>query len=182
MSTASLMIGVAASHVPRGQVMLAGVSGLVAGAISMAAGEYVSVSSQADTERAGLARETKEPATDPASERAEPASIYQARGLDADLAVTVADRLMAYDALGAHAREELGISEMHAVRPVQAALASAATFAVGAAMPLVTVMIAPVSMAFPVVGGTSPIFQALLGSVAARTGGAPAGAWFGAAA
>ena len=174
-STASLVIGVAASQAPRSQIMLAGVAGLVAGAMSMAAGEYVSVSSQADTERADLARETKELATDPASERAELASIYRARGLDADLAGTVADQLMAHDALGAHARDELGISEMHAARPVQAALASAATFSVGAAMPLVTVVFAPAAMAVSIVGGTSLVFLALLGAVAARAGGAPAG-------
>ena len=175
-STASLVIGVAASHAPRSQIVLAGVAGLVAGAMSMAAGEYVSVSSQADTERADLAREAMELATDPAFEREELASFYRARGLDAALAGTVADQLTAHDALGAHARDELGISEMHAARPVQAALASAATFAVGAAMPLVTVMSAPASVAVPVVGGTSLVFLALLGAVAARTGGAPAGA------
>ena len=169
-STASLVIGVAASHAPRGQVLLAGVAGLVAGAMSMAAGEYVSVSSQADTERADLARERRELETDVAFEREELASIYQARGLDADLAVKVAGQLMAHDALGAHARDELGITEMHTARPVQAALASAATFAVGAAMPLATALVAPPSSAAIVIAATSLVFLALLGGVAARTG------------
>jgi VIT1/CCC1 family predicted Fe2+/Mn2+ transporter len=200
-STASLVIGIAASHAPPGQVMLAGVAGLVAGAMSMAAGEYVSVSSQADTERADLARETKELATDRAHEHEELAGIYRARGLDAELAGRVAEQLMAHDALGAHARDELGITEMHSARPVQAALASAATFAVGAAMPLLTVLVAPASHAGEVVAATSLVFLAVLGGVAAGAGGAPvakasfrvtfwgalamaltaaAGAWFGA--
>ena len=200
-STASLVIGVAASQAPSGQVLLAGVAGLVAGAMSMAAGEYVSVSSQADTERADLARETAELATDRAFELEELAGIYRARGLDAELAVRVAEQLMAHDALGAHARDELGITEMHSARPVQAAFASAATFAVGAAMPLVTVLVAPAASAAIVVAATSLVFLAVLGGVAARAGGAPvataalrvtfwgalamaltaaAGAWFGA--
>ena len=174
-STASLVIGVAASNAPRGQVLLAGVAGLVAGAMSMAAGEYVSVSSQADTERADLARERGELAADVAFERQELASIYRQRGLDADLAARVADQLMGHDALGAHARDELGITEMHAARPVQAATASAATFAVGAAMPLLTALVAPQSTALALIGGTSLVFLAVLGAVAARAGGAPAG-------
>ncbi len=200
-STASLVIGIAASHAPPGQVVLAGVAGLVAGAMSMAAGEYVSVSSQADTERADLARETKELATDRVFELEELAGIYRGRGLDAELANRVAEQLMAHDALGAHARDELGITEMHAARPVQAALASAATFAVGAAMPLVTILLAPTAYAAEVVAATSLVFLAVLGGVAAQAGGAPvaaaslrvtfwgalamaltaaAGAWFGA--
>jgi vacuolar iron transporter family protein len=174
-STASLVLGVAASHAPRGQILVAGVAGLVAGAMSMAAGEYVSVSSQADTERADLARERKELATDVGFEREELASIYRGRGLDAELAGTVADQLMAHDALGAHARDELGISEIHTARPVQAALASAATFAVGAAMPLLTILVAPPAAAVAVVGGVSLVALAVLGAVAARAGGAPAG-------
>jgi VIT1/CCC1 family predicted Fe2+/Mn2+ transporter len=201
-STASLVIGVAASSAARSQILLAGVAGLVAGAMSMAAGEYVSVSSQADTERADLARERKELATDVAFEREELASIYMERGLDAELAAKVADQLMAHDALGAHARDELGITEVHAARPVQAAFASAATFAVGAAMPLVAAVAAPPPMVLTVVAVTSLVFLAGLGAVAARAGGAPAavasvrvtfwgalamaltaaaGAWFGAA-
>ncbi len=200
-STASLVIGIAASHASPGQVLLAGVAGLVAGAMSMAAGEYVSVSSQADTERADLARETKELATDRAFEHEELAGIYRARGLDAELADRVAEQLMVHDALGAHARDELGITEMHSARPVQAALASAATFAVGAAMPLLTIVLAPAAHAGEVVAGTSLVFLAVLGGVAAQAGGAPvakaslrvtfwgalamaltaaAGAWFGA--
>ena len=174
-STASLVIGVAASNASRAQVLLAGVAGLVAGAMSMAAGEYVSVSSQADTERADVARERGELAADVAFEREELASIYRKRGLDADLAASVADQLMAHDAIGAHARDELGITEMHAARPVQAAMASAATFAVGAAMPLLTALVAPQSTALAFIGGTSLVFLAVLGAVAARAGGAPAG-------
>ncbi len=200
-STASLVLGVAASNAPRGQILLAGVAGLVAGAMSMAAGEYVSVSSQADTEQADLARESQELITDNAFEHQELAEIYRGRGLDPELAAKVAEQLMAHDALGAHARDELGITAMHAARPVQAALASAATFAVGAAMPLVTVLLVPASMALAVVSGTSLLFLAVLGAVAAGAGGAPpvaaairvtfwgalamgltagAGAWFGA--
>jgi VIT1/CCC1 family predicted Fe2+/Mn2+ transporter len=174
-STASLVIGVAASNAPPAQTLLAGVAGLVAGAMSMAAGEYVSVSSQADTERADLARERGELATDVAAEHRELASIYRQRGLDADLADKVADQLMARDALGSHARDELGIVEMHAARPIQAALASAATFSVGAAMPLLTILLSPPAMTEIVVGVTSLIFLAVLGAVAARAGGAPVG-------
>jgi vacuolar iron transporter family protein len=174
-STASLVLGVAASHASRGQILVAGVAGLVAGAMSMAAGEYVSVSSQADTEQADLSRERIELATDEPFEREELASIYRARGLDAALAASVAEQLMAHDALGAHARDELGITAMHAAKPVQAAIASAATFAVGAAMPLLTVLLAPPALAEITVGATSLVFLGVLGAVAARAGGAPAG-------
>lgn len=173
-STASLVVGVAAANATRGDVLLAGVAGLVAGAMSMAAGEYVSVSSQADTEQADLDRERRELATTPDLERAELAGIYVARGLTPDLAAQVADQLMAHDALGAHARDELGMSEATRARPIQAALASAATFAVGAAMPLLTVIAAPQTTLVPVVAGTSLVFLGLLGGLAARAGGARA--------
>lgn len=152
---------------------MAGIAGLVGGAMSMAAGEYVSVSSQADTERADLARERRELAASPDQEQAELAAIYLSRGLDAELASQVAAQLMRHDALGAHARDELGISETVAVRPVQAALASAATFAAGAMLPLLIVMLVPDSTLLWAVSVASLIFLALLGSVAARTGGAP---------
>jgi VIT1/CCC1 family predicted Fe2+/Mn2+ transporter len=175
-STASLVVGVAAAHATGHDVLVAGMAGLVAGAMSMAAGEYVSVSSQADTERADLERERKELATDEEHERAELAAIYVQRGLDPSLAQQVSDQLMAHDALGAHARDELGISETLAARPVQAALASAGTFAVGAAMPLLTVVIAPAAHLLPIVAGTSLAFLALLGGVAALAGGANAAA------
>ena len=144
-STASLIVGVAAAHASRGEVLLAGVAGLVAGATSMAAGEYVSVSSQADTEKADLARERKELDNDEQFERKELASIYVNRGLDPLLANQVAEGLMAHDALAAHARDKLGVSESLTARPIQAALASAGTFAVGAAMPLLTVLVSPES-------------------------------------
>ena len=143
LSTASLIVGVAAAHASDSDILVAGVAGLVAGAMSMAAGEYVSVSSQADTEKADLERERSELATDIVAERAELAAIYVTRGIDPEIAKVVAEQLMAHDALGAHARDELGISEILAARPVQAALASAASFAVGAAMPLLTVLAAP---------------------------------------
>jgi VIT1/CCC1 family predicted Fe2+/Mn2+ transporter len=152
---------------------VAGVAGLVAGAMSMAAGEFVSVSSQADTERADLARERRELADSPAAEREELASIYVSRGLSRPLAEQVADRLMAHDALGAHARDELGMAEMHRARPIQAALASAATFAVGAFLPLITSVVAPRGTTLPIVAGASLVFLAGLGAVAARAGGAP---------
>jgi VIT1/CCC1 family predicted Fe2+/Mn2+ transporter len=170
-STASLIVGVAAAESSRGSVLVAGIAGLVAGAMSMAAGEYVSVSSQSDTENADLAREREELATDRTHEHAELAAIYVARGLDANLANEVATQLMAKDALGAHARDELGISDTLSARPVQAAMASAGTFAVGAAMPLVLVLLAPVSALVWVVSGSSLLFLALLGSLAARAGG-----------
>jgi VIT1/CCC1 family predicted Fe2+/Mn2+ transporter len=175
-STASLVVGVAAAQATRHDVLVAGVAGLVAGAMSMAAGEYVSVSSQADTERADIERERQELATDGEHEHAELAAIYVHRGLDPSLARQVADQLMAHDALGAHARDELGISETLSARPVEAALASAGTFAVGAAMPLLTVVIAPAGHLLPVVAGTSLAFLALLGGVAALAGGANAAA------
>ena len=171
-STASLIVGVAASKAATHEVLVAGIAGLVAGAMSMAAGEYVSVSSQSDTERADLARERAELATDDAGERRELTAIYVKRGLDPALASQVADQLMAHDALGAHARDELGISEMTTARPVQAALASAATFAVGAAMPLLTVVVTPAAHLIPIVSGTSLLFLALLGGLAAKAGGA----------
>ena len=178
-STASLVLGVAAAHASRSAVLVAGVAGLVAGAMSMAAGEYVSVRSQADTEAADLARERGELASDVANEERELASIYVKRGLDPALAGQVAVQLMAHDALGAHARDELGISEVLAARPVQAALASAASFTAGAALPLIVATLAPASLLGAVVAGSSLVFLAGLGALAARTGGAPviAGAW-----
>jgi VIT1/CCC1 family predicted Fe2+/Mn2+ transporter len=171
-STASLVVGVAAAQVARGDVLIAGMAGLVAGAMSMAAGEYVSVSSQADTEKADLARERAELAENEEFETKELAEIYVKRGLDASLAQQVADQLMKHDALAAHARDELGLSEIHSARPIQAALASAATFAVGAALPLLMVLLSPFSIVIPVVAGSSLVFLALMGGLAARTGGA----------
>jgi vacuolar iron transporter family protein len=171
-STASLVVGVAAAEAARSGVLVAGTAGLVAGAMSMAAGEYVSVSSQADTEKADLERERRELETDIKGEHEELTLIYMKRGLDRSLAKKVATQLMEHDALGAHARDELGISERLTARPVQAAVASAATFAVGAAMPLLTVALAPERMLMPFVAGTSLVFLALLGGLAARAGGA----------
>ncbi|MEQ1521687.1 MAG: VIT family protein [Aestuariivirga sp.] len=171
-STASLIVGVAAAAAAPSDILIAGVAGLVAGAMSMAAGEYVSVSSQSDTEGADLARERTELASQPEFEREELAQIYVKRGLEPKLARKVADQLMAKDALGAHARDELGISEVTAARPVQAALTSATTFAVGAAMPLLMVIVAPSSAIVPVVSLASLAFLALLGAVGARAGGA----------
>jgi VIT1/CCC1 family predicted Fe2+/Mn2+ transporter len=172
-STASLVVGVAAANATHGAVLVAGVAGLVAGAMSMAAGEYVSVSSQLDTEKADLDRERGELAADIDHEHKELAAIYVDRGLDPELAKQVAVQLMAKDALAAHARDELGISEMMTARPIQAALTSAVTFAVGAALPLLMVVISPVTYLIPVVSGTSLVFLALLGTMAANTGGAP---------
>jgi VIT1/CCC1 family predicted Fe2+/Mn2+ transporter len=172
-STASLVVGVAAAQAAAGDILVAGVAGLVAGAMSMAAGEYVSVSSQADTERADLGRERKELASDVAYEREELAAIYIDRGLDSSLAKQVAEQLMAHDALAAHARDELGISHISTARPVQAALASAGTFAIGAAMPLLTVLVSPPPALIPFVAGTSLVFLAILGGLGARVGGAP---------
>jgi VIT1/CCC1 family predicted Fe2+/Mn2+ transporter len=172
-STASLIVGVAAAHVNRSSILLTGVAGLVAGAMSMAAGEYVSVSSQSDTERADLDREREELATDGEREHAELAAIYVSRGLDAELARQVATQLMAKDALGAHARDELGISDRLTARPIQAGLASAASFAAGAAMPMLLVLFVPVSALVWTVSGSSLFFLALLGSLAARAGGSP---------
>jgi VIT1/CCC1 family predicted Fe2+/Mn2+ transporter len=171
-STASLVVGVAAAGASPRTILVAGVAGLVAGAMSMAAGEYVSVSSQADTENADLARERKELAADPEHEHVELASIYIKRGLEPALAAEVAAQLMKHDAIGAHARDELGISEMLTARPVQAALASAVTFATGAALPLLLVVLLPVSSLVWSVSGGSLLFLALLGSLAARVGGA----------
>ena len=171
-STASLVVGVAAAQVARGEVLIAGMAGLVAGAMSMAAGEFVSVSSQADTERADLARESAELEADVEFEQKELAEIYVKRGLEPSLAHQVAVQLMKHDALGAHARDELGLSEMHSARPIQAALASAATFAVGAALPLLIVLLSPFSIVIPMVAGSSLVFLALMGGLAARTGGA----------
>ena len=170
-STASLIVGVAAAESSRGTILVAGVAGLVAGAMSMAAGEYVSVSSQSDTESADLEREREELETDAVHEHAELAGIYVGRGLDAALADQVATQLMAKDALGAHGRDELGISDTLSARPVQAALASAATFAVGAALPLLLVVVAPASALVWAVSSSSLLFLALLGALAARVGG-----------
>jgi len=172
-STASLVLGVVAAGASSRSILVAGVAGLVAGAMSMAAGEYVSVSSQADTERADLDRESKELAANPEQEQAELMAIYVKRGLDAALASNVATQLMQHDALGAHGRDELGISDTLAARPVQAALASATTFAVGAVLPLLIVLLFPVSALMWAVSGSSLLFLALLGSLAARAGGAP---------
>ena len=171
-STASLVVGVAASNATHTAVLVAGVAGLVAGAMSMAAGEYVSVSSQSDTEQADIGRERTELAANASNERRELAAIYVKRGLDPTLANQVAEQLMAKDALAAHARDELGISETISARPVQAALTSAVTFAVGAALPLLVVVVAPASGLVLLVAGTSLFFLALLGALAAYTGGA----------
>ncbi|KRD73549.1 VIT family protein [Lysobacter sp. Root983] len=172
-STASLVLGVAAAGADTRAILVAGVAGLVAGAMSMAAGEYVSVSSQADTERADLARERKELDDNPEQELEELVSIYVKRGLDRSLASRVATQLMAHDALGAHGRDELGISDTLAAKPVQAAFASAGTFAAGAALPLLTVLILPTAWLMWGLAGSSLFFLAFLGLLAARTGGAP---------
>jgi VIT1/CCC1 family predicted Fe2+/Mn2+ transporter len=173
-STASLILGVAAAHASRSNVLLAGAAGLVAGAMSMAAGEYVSVHSQADTEKADIERERKELKTDDAGERKELTAIYVARGLDPALAKQVVDQLMAHDALGAHVRDELGISQVLNARPTQAALASAASFALGAALPLLVTLWTPGAQLIAWVAGTSLAFLAFLGAIAARAGGANA--------
>lgn len=172
LSTASLVVGVAAADATRENILIAGVAGLVAGGMSMAAGEYVSVSSQADTENADLAVERNELAADQEGELKELAEIYVSRGLDRSLAVEVARQFMEHDALAAHARDELGISEVVTARPVQAALTSAISFAIGAALPLVTISLSPERILIPLVAITALIFLALLGVVAARTGGA----------
>jgi VIT1/CCC1 family predicted Fe2+/Mn2+ transporter len=171
-STASLIVGVAASGTGKPGILVAGVAALVAGAAAMAAGEYVSVSSQADAERADLARETRELAEQPAHEREELANIYVARGLDPALALEVADQLMAKDALGAHARDELGISELSTARPLQAALTSAATFAGGAALPLAAVAVASRQSLLPMVIAVSLLCLVVLGALGAKAGGA----------
>ena len=172
-STASLIVGVAAAAGKPSEILVAGVAGLVAGAMSMAAGEYVSVSSQSDTETADLARERAELEADPSAEANELAGIYMARGLDAETAAKVAGQLMARDALGAHAHDELGISQMTAARPIQAALTSAATFTAGAAAPLAIASFAPLSSITPLVSIGSLIFLAVLGAIGAAAGGAP---------
>jgi vacuolar iron transporter family protein len=172
LSTVSLVLGVAAAHATHSNVLVAGVAGLVAGSMSMAAGEYVSVHSQADTEQADLKQERAELKADDKGEHEELAAIYVARGLDPALAKQVAEKLMAHDAMGAHARDELGISKTLTARPLQAALASAGSFAVGAAMPLLVTAIAPETALIPLVSGTSLVFLALLGGFAARAGGA----------
>jgi vacuolar iron transporter family protein len=171
-STASLIVGVATASVPQSQILIAGAAGLVAGAMSMAAGEYVSVSSQSDTEQSDLARERAELAANPASERAELAAIYVRRGVEAKLADELAKQLMATDAVGAHAHDELGISEATAARPIVAALTSAITFAVGAAMPRLMVIVSPPRMLIPTVCAASLGFLGLLGAVGAKAGGA----------
>jgi VIT1/CCC1 family predicted Fe2+/Mn2+ transporter len=172
-STSSLVVGVAAASVSRDPIVLAALAGLVAGALSMAAGEYVSVSSQADTERADLARERRELAETPDTERAELAGIYAARGLTPDLAIQVADQLMAKDALGAHARDELGMSEFTRARPVQAAFASAAAFSIGALPPLIVAVGFPITRITEAVAVLTLFLLAVLGALAAHLGGAP---------
>ena len=171
-STASLVVGVAAANADRASLLIAAVAGLVAGAMSMAAGEYVSVSSQADTEKADLEREKEELATNEAFEREELKNIYVERGLDSELAAQVSAQLMAHDALGAHARDELGLSATHRARPIQAAFASAATFAAGAALPALLVALAPLAHMIEIVSISSLLFLALLGSISAKAGGA----------
>jgi vacuolar iron transporter family protein len=170
LSTSSLVLGVAAAHVTHSNVMVAGVAGLVAGAMSMAAGEYVSVHSQADTEQAELEIERAEHKADDKGEHKELMAIYVARGLDPSLAKQVADQLMIHDAIGAHARDELGMSDTLRARPIQAALVSAGSFAVGASMPLMVTAMAPVAGLIPLVSGTSLVFLAILGGLAARAG------------
>jgi len=172
-SLASLLVGVAATHVSRGQALVVGAAGLVAGAMSMAAGEFVSVSSQADSEHSDLERERRELEADEVSERAELAGIYVQRGLQPSLAEQVAVQLMAHDALGAHARDELGLSPMHRARPLQAAAASATSFSAGAVLPLVVILIGPANALAVTVAGSSLLFLAILGALAARAGGAP---------
>ena len=171
-STASLVVGVAAANAAQSEILIVGVAGLVAGAMSMAAGEYVSVSSQSDTEQADLARERKELSENPAFELDELTDIYVKRGVDQAVARQIAEQLMAKDALTAHARDELAISEITTARPIQAALTSAATFSVGAAMPLVMVVISPTTALVPIVSAASLGFLALLGAIGAKTGGA----------
>ena len=171
-STASLIVGVAAAQTSKTGILVAGVAGLVAGAMSMAAGEYVSVSSQADTEAADLSRERAELDADPEAETRELAAIYRSRGVDAQVSLEVARQLMVHDALGAHARDELGLSEHTAARPIQAALTSAATFSVGAVLPLAVVVVAPGSLLVALVSGSALVGLALLGGIGAKVGGA----------
>lgn len=172
-STASLLLGVAAANSSRSSILIAGVASLVAGAMSMAAGEYVSVHSQADTEKADLERERGELKADASGERRELTAIYVRRGLEPALARQVAEQLMAHDALAAHARDELGISDALSARPIQAALASAASFSAGAILPLLVTVLAPKSGLIPLVSATSLVFLAIMGGIAARAGGAP---------
>lgn len=172
-STASLVLGVAAANATRSNILIAGIAGTVAGAMSMAAGEYVSVHSQADTEKAELARERAELEMDGESEHKELTAIYIGRGLEPSLAKQVAEQLMAHDAIGSHARDELGITETLSARPIQAAMASAGSFAVGAALPILITAVAPEAGLIALVSGTSLAFLALLGGLAARVGGAP---------
>jgi len=172
-STASLVLGVVAAHGTHGNILIAGVAGLVAGAMSMAAGEYVSVHSQADTEKAEIDRERQELKVDDSGEHKELAAIYVGRGLDPELAKQVAVQLMAHDALGAHVRDELGISTVLRARPIQAALASASSFAIGAAIPVFIAFFSPREILIPSISGTSLLFLAFLGGAAARAGGAP---------
>jgi VIT1/CCC1 family predicted Fe2+/Mn2+ transporter len=172
-STASLIVGVAAANAGRSEILVAGVAGLVAGAMSMAAGEFVSVSSQSDTERADVAREREELATQPEFEQRELTAIYVARGLTPELATQVARQLMAHDALAAHSHDELGLSDAVSARPVQAGVTSAATFAAGAALPLLTSLVAPAATIVPLVAGTSLLCLTALGALSARAGGAP---------
>ncbi len=171
-STASLVVGIAAAGAARSDILLAGTAGLVAGALSMAAGDYVSVSSQSDTEQADLALERSELAADPVAEEKELAAIYVARGLEPELARTVSQQLMKHDALGAHARDELGMSDMTTARPLQAAMASAATFAAGAALPMIAVLLAPAEISGKVVSAASLMCLVGLGALAGRAGGA----------
>ncbi len=172
-STASLILGVAATQESKGAILIAGVAGLVAGAMSMAAGEYVSVQSQADTEKADLERESKELKADKDGELRELAQIYVDRGLDVKLARQVAEQMTAHDALAAHARDELGLTDAAAARPIQAAFASASSFAVGAALPLAAVLFCPKSLLLPIISAGCLVFLGGLGALAAKTGGAP---------
>jgi vacuolar iron transporter family protein len=172
-STSSLMLGIAAANVARQELLIAGAAALVAGAMSMAAGEYVSVSSQADTEKADLEREQQELEEEPDAEHRELMAIYIARGVEPDLAKKVASQLMLHDALGAHARDELGFDDLRSARPTQAAIASALTFSSGSALPLATALLTPPQWIVPMVASTSMLFLILLGMLAARAGGAP---------
>ena len=172
-STASLLVGVAAASAGRSELLVAGVAGLMAGAMSMAAGEYVSVSSQSDTETADIGRERDELSAQPEAELRELAAIYEARGLTPELAAQVATQLTAHDALGAHTRDELGVSDTLTARPVQAALTSALTFTAGAVLPLLTALAAPVSVVAIAIAATSLVFLTALGALSARVGGAP---------
>jgi VIT1/CCC1 family predicted Fe2+/Mn2+ transporter len=174
-STASLVVGIAAANASRSELIIAAVAGLVAGAMSMAAGEYVSVSSQSDTESADIEREKRELAADEESERVELANIYKERGLDAELAARVAEQLMAHDALGAHTRDELGLIDTQRARPIQAALASAGSFSAGALLPVILVALLPLANVIGIITASSLLFLATLGSISAKAGGASVG-------